>query len=141
MSFNEAMEDFGVKLAFAEANAWEACPVFTSNQQKEQPMTTATLRKQRARNKAIAYGAVSVVLYTLTFMNADAIMDLCKKGHAYAVLPIATVFLFSWIHGTFTGNIWTALGIEGAAKKPAKAPTAEAPAQRPAARPRARVQA
>jgi hypothetical protein len=35
----------------------------------------------------------------------------------YAFLPIITAFLFSIVHGSFTGNFWTLLGIEAAKKK------------------------
>jgi hypothetical protein len=39
------------------------------------------------------------------------------KGGMYAFLPIVTAFVFSYIHGTFTGHFWTVLGIEAARKK------------------------
>ncbi len=31
--------------------------------------------------------------------------------------PIITAFVFSYFHGSFTGNFWTVLGIEAAKKK------------------------
>jgi hypothetical protein len=55
----------------------------------------------------------------------------------YAVLPIGTVFVFSFAHGAFAHNLWSVLGIE-AIQKPARvSPRATAP--RPAQRPRPRV--
>ncbi len=33
------------------------------------------------------------------------------------ILPIVTAFVFSYIHGSFTGHFWTVLGIEAAKKK------------------------
>lgn len=136
------LDQFGVRLAFAEANAWEAIPSLAQPPVEESIVTTATLKKQRARNKTLVYGLGSLALYAATFANADAIMDLTKQGKFFAIIPIATVFLFSWVHGSFTGNLWSALGIEASAKKPAKAPVAEAPAApRPDARPRAAMRA
>lgn len=142
MALQHTLDSLGVQLAFAEADAWDHSLATFEPSLEDSPVTTATLKRARARNKTILFGIVSAALYAATFMNADAIMDLTKQGKAFAIIPIATVFLFSWIHGNFTGNLWTALGIEASAKKPAKAPAAEAPVtRRPDARPRATVQA
>ncbi|GAB7078630.1 hypothetical protein [Megalodesulfovibrio paquesii] len=142
MSLQHAIDSFGVQLAFAEADAWDASLVHSATLLEERPVTTATLSRNRARTKTAVYGLASLALYAAAFIYADPLLNLCKQGKAFAVLPIATVFLFSWIHGNFTGNLWTALGIEASAKKPAKATVADAPVQkRPDARPRATVQA
>ena len=55
----------------------------------------------------------------------------------YAALPVLTAFLFSFVHGAFTGSFWSALGIE-ASKKSSRV---ELPATKPAkrVRPRPRV--
>ena len=42
------------------------------------------------------------------------------RGGMYAVLPIVTAFLFSFIHGSFTGDFWTVLGVEAKKKKEVK---------------------
>jgi len=81
--------------------------------------------RTRRRNgvRSILFGVASVALYAAVFTNSDLITNLSAKGGLYAVVPVLTVFLFSYIHGSFTGAFWSALGIEaskgGAAKKQA----------------------
>jgi hypothetical protein len=55
----------------------------------------------------------------------------------FTVLPIATVFLFSWVHGTFAGTLWEVLGVSAVTKAPAQTAT-RAPARQDS-RPRATV--
>ena len=97
-------------------------------------MSTTQNRKKTARMKALVFGLASLGLYAATFIFSDTIMSYVAKGHGFGIIPVATVFLFSWVHGTFAGSVWTALGIE-ASRKPARK-QAEAPVRTPA-RPRA----
>ena len=60
----------------------------------------ATTTKKKALGSAILMGAFSIGMY--------------------ALLPIATAFLFSFVHGSFTSNFWTAFGIEAAKSKGGK---------------------
>jgi hypothetical protein len=83
------------------------------------------------------FGALSAVLYAAVFSHASAVTELFARGGYYAALPVATVFVFSFAHGTFASNLWSALGIEAITKTAAKRPTVSAP--RPAQRPRARL--
>ena len=62
-------------------------------------------------------GIISVALYTALLSNQDMINGNFAKGGMYALLPIATAFLFSYFHGGFTGHFWTVLGVEAARKK------------------------
>ena len=84
-------------------------------------MSAMQARKNKAKVSAILFGAASIALFAAVFAYADPITALFARGGVYAVLPVATVFLFSWVHGSFAGNVWTALGIEAAKKRPAKA--------------------
>ena len=77
----------------------------------------ATTTKKKALASAVIFGVLSIGLYALLFMKEDLINSSFGKGGAYALLPIATAFLFSFVHGSFTGNFWTALGIEAAKSK------------------------
>ena len=82
--------------------------------------------RTRRRNgvRSVVFGIASVALYAAVFTHSDLITSLSAKGGLYAVVPVITVFLFSYIHGSFTGAFWSALGIEaskGAAAK--KQPT------------------
>ncbi|MFV0348663.1 MAG: hypothetical protein ACK5JO_08740 [Halodesulfovibrio sp.] len=79
-------------------------------------MTTVQERRKKAKGQALIFGAMSAALYAAAFVYADSMVTLFAKGGIYTALPIATVFLFSYVHGNFTGNVWTALGIEASAK-------------------------
>lgn len=77
---------------------------------------------QTLKNKpylsTIIYGAIVFGMYWFLLTNQELIMSYTSKGgYLYALLPIATAFLFSYFHGTFTGNFWTVLGISAAKNK------------------------
>jgi hypothetical protein len=74
-----------------------------------------SFNKQAARTAA-GYGLVVAVLYTLLLTQQDIINANFAKGGWHALLPIATAFVFSFAHGKFTGNFWSALGIEPSKK-------------------------
>ena len=91
--------------------------------------------------KTLIFGAMTAALYGAVFAYSETIMHYWTKGGIYALLPVATVFVFSYAHGSFTGYFWSALGIEGSrasssaqrATQPAVAETVE---KRPDTRPR-----
>lgn len=89
-------------------------------------MNTAHDRKKKAKINALLFGAVSISLYAAAFHFADPMATLYAKGGAYCLLPVSTVFLFSYVHGNFASNVWTALGIEASASAERKADVAEA---------------
>ncbi len=76
--------------------------------------------KKKPLAKTMILGIISVMLYAILLMNQDIINSYFGKGRLYAILPIATAFIFSLIHGSFTGNFWTVLGIEAKKKKEVK---------------------
>lgn len=96
------------------------------------------IHKKKPIAKLIAYGLASCALYAMVFVYETSLTEYFTKGGLYTVLPIATVFLFSWIHGTFAGTMWTVLGIDAATKKSTVADAAKAPARKDT-RPRATV--
>lgn len=96
-------------------------------------------KKNKPIGKLIAYGLGSCALYAGVYLFQDLMMANFAKGGVYTALPIATVFLFSWIHGTFAGTLWQVLGVEAVKKAPAQA-TVQAPARKDA-RARATVNA
>jgi F0F1-type ATP synthase assembly protein I len=73
--------------------------------------------KKKPYGSLIVMGCISIALYAALLLNQDIINRYFALGGTYAFLPIATAFLFSFVHGTFTGNFWTVLGIEAAKKK------------------------
>lgn len=89
--------------------------------------------RRKLVGKTIGLGLGAAAIYAAVFWNTGTVMQYFTKGGLYAALPIATVFLVSFVHGTFAHNLWSCLGIEAAKKKvqPRMAP-------RPAARKRPR---
>ncbi len=73
--------------------------------------------KRKPVGKLIVMGIISIALYSTLLLKQDLVNSTFAKGGMYALLPIVTAFLFSFIHGSFTGNFWTVLGIEAAKKK------------------------
>jgi hypothetical protein len=73
--------------------------------------------KKKPVGKMIVMGILSIALYAALLSNQDMVNSVFGKGGWYALLPIATAFVFSFIHGAFTGDFWTVLGIEAAKKK------------------------
>ncbi len=73
--------------------------------------------KKRPLGKMITMGIASIALYGLLLSNQGVINDYLTRGGLYATLPIGVAFLFSMVHGSFTGKFWTVMGIEAAKKK------------------------
>ncbi|HEY5998212.1 MAG TPA: hypothetical protein VI078_02805 [bacterium] len=66
--------------------------------------------------KTVLYGAVSLGLYALLLARQDVINENFAKGGMIAILPIALAFLFSFVHGNFTGCFWSSCGVEASKK-------------------------
>jgi hypothetical protein len=73
--------------------------------------------KKKPIGKLIFMGIISVALYATLLIKQDLVNEYIGRGGLYAILPIITAFLFSFVHGTFTGDFWTVLGVEASKKK------------------------
>jgi hypothetical protein len=73
--------------------------------------------KKKPVGKLIVMGIISIALYSTLLLKQDLVNNIFARGGMYALLPIITAFVFSYFHGSFTGNFWTMLGIEAAKKK------------------------
>lgn len=73
--------------------------------------------KKKPYGEAIILGIISLALYVVLLTQQEIVNEYFTKGGVYAFLPIAAAFLFSLVHGNFTGNFWTVLGIEASKKK------------------------
>lgn len=102
-------------------------------------MSTIQSRRSAAKKKAAMFGVVSIGLYATVFAFSQPFLHLCAKGGFYNVLPVSTVFLFSYVHGSFASNVWTALGIEASSSAGKKATKETETAVQPAARKRAQA--
>jgi hypothetical protein len=113
-------------------------PVFSiSGYQGELIMATEPqdkVSRGRIMTKVAVLGLASAALYTAVFTHSGTVMKYFTKGGFYAALPIATVFIFSFVHGSFASNLWSLLGIE-AAKKDRPRVAAKRPVQRKRPRP------
>jgi hypothetical protein len=74
-------------------------------------------RKKSVAVKMILMGIVSIALYALLFAEQEWINTHFAKGGLYALLPIITAFVFSIVHGSFTGNFWSFLGMHPKQKR------------------------
>ena len=68
--------------------------------------------------KMVFFGIGSIALYAVLLLEQEVITDYFSHGGVmYALLPIGTAFIFSFVHGSFTGSFWTVMGIKAAKKK------------------------
>jgi predicted membrane-bound dolichyl-phosphate-mannose-protein mannosyltransferase len=71
--------------------------------------------------KAVSYGAASAALYVLLYLYADETVALARRTHEgeriWFLVPIVIAFVFSYVHGAFTGHFWDAIGLSPAGKK------------------------
>ncbi|OQX12434.1 MAG: hypothetical protein BWK76_17660 [Desulfobulbaceae bacterium A2] len=91
-----------------------------------------TEQKTKPIGRTLLFGALTAGIYGVLFAFPDTIAHTFARGAWWAAGPIATVFLFSYIHGSFAHNLWESLGIQAIQKRPV---------QRPAQRPRATINA
>ncbi|MGD9818268.1 MAG: hypothetical protein AB7V04_06170 [Desulfomonilaceae bacterium] len=99
--------------------------------------STSTTSKKQLLGKTLLYGAITAALYAAAFTHTEILTAVFAKGGVYAALPIATVFVFSFAHGSFSSNLWSMLGIEAISKAPQ--PRAEQATKRPTQRKRPRL--
>jgi hypothetical protein len=63
----------------------------------------------------VLFGAGSIALYALLLANSDLLVELAqrtKNGEKWLFLvPVIVAFVFSYIHGTFTGQFWERIGL------------------------------
>jgi hypothetical protein len=76
----------------------------------------ANSSKKKPVGKMIMMGIISLALYTYLLSSQDQVNSTFAKGGWYALLPKITAFVFSFVHGNFTGDFWTVLGVEAARK-------------------------
>jgi hypothetical protein len=124
------------ELSEAEMMGGVSLPVFTiKGNQGDTIMAKETTRGGKLIGKTIAYGLGTVALYAAVFLNTETVMSYFTRGGWYAALPVATVFLVSWVHGTFSHNVWEVMGIS-APQKTAQPKATQRPVRRQRPRPR-----
>lgn len=82
---------------------------------KRSPISYLRLHPRFA--KALVLGILSGGLYVGLFANEQTVLS-WSIGHSLSFLvPLTIAFVFSFVHGAFTGAFWDAIGIK---PKPAK---------------------
>ena len=74
--------------------------------------TNSGKSKKKPVGKMCLFAIGSTILYALVLNYQGLITAYFTRGALYAVLPIASAFAFSYVHGHFTGYFWSVLGIE-----------------------------
>ena len=63
--------------------------------------------------KVLPWGALSLFLYSLLFINEQAIMQASSSGHWWSfMVPVCIALVFSLAHGNFTAAFWDAVGLK-----------------------------
>jgi len=135
----------------SEIMEYSSIPVFsfvTQYKQRGESIMAEIENKKKPVGKMVGFGIGTATLYAAVFMNADTVTSYFTRGSWYAALPIATVFVFSFVHGAFASNLWSVLGIEAhnrtgkQADQKKSVKVSKRPAKRPhayAAKPQSRV--
>jgi len=100
------------KLEIGRYSSIPAYSFITQYKQRGESIMAELENNKKPVGKMVGYGIGSAILYTAVFMNADIVTTYFTRGSWYAALPIATVFVFSFVHGAFASNLWSVLGIE-----------------------------
>lgn len=78
-----------------------------------------TINKQ-ALPRAVLFGVASTILYVLLFAYSDDLVDFARRSRqgekVWFIVPVVIAFVFSYVHGTFTGYFWDVLGLKSAQK-------------------------
>lgn len=106
-------------LSFAEANQHDHArqllaqpPILEASDIPASPGWMSRLRRSPRFWKAVGLGVVSLALYVALFANAQAVLEFSVRERWSFVVPIAIAFLFSFVHGAFTGAFWDAVGLK-----------------------------
>lgn len=62
--------------------------------------------------RAVLFWFMSVALYFVLYLFEDSILAFTSRGGWYFIAPVVIAFVFSYVHGTFTGDFWDILGIK-----------------------------
>lgn len=75
------------------------------------------VEQRRALLRTLLYGGGSAALYLLLYLYAESILSASRQGGWYFAIPIGIAFVFSFVHGNFTGQFWDLFGIKAKTTK------------------------
>lgn len=67
--------------------------------------------------RTIGLGVLSLGLYVLLFTYEQDVLRLSLEGAWGFLVPIVIAFIFSFVHGAFTGGFWDMLGLKAKKRK------------------------
>ena len=70
------------------------------------------IERGKALARTVALGMGSAALYAALYLLAGQIVERSAQGGWTFVIPVAIAFLFSMVHGAFTGHFWDVLGFK-----------------------------
>lgn len=74
--------------------------------------------KSKVIVSAFLFGIASIVLYGLLLSNSELFVEWAQRTQQgeklLFLIPIAVAFIFSWVHGNFTGHFWESMGLKAA---------------------------
>ena len=76
-----------------------------------------SLERNRALKRTLAYGVISITLYVLLYYFHADILEASKQGGWNFIVPVMIAFVFSVVHGNFTGQFWDLFGIKAKTTK------------------------
>ena len=75
------------------------------------------VERKRAFMRTALFGVISIGLYSMLYLFADQILAYSKQGGWFFVVPISIAFVFSIVHGNFTGQFWDLFGVKAKTTK------------------------
>ena len=81
--------------------------------------STKSVKKEPAKKpylQTVIFGCLSLGAYLYVFSNEKLVTDVFTRGGVYAIWPLGTALVFSFIHGAFGSNLLTSLGLEAKKK-------------------------
>lgn len=72
---------------------------------------------RRLLRRTLLLGSLSAGLYLLLYLFAEPILEGSRQGRWNFLIPVAIAFLFSLVHGAFTGYFWDLLGFKARSVK------------------------
>ncbi|MDH5545759.1 MAG: hypothetical protein OEZ43_09205 [Gammaproteobacteria bacterium] len=72
-------------------------------------------------SSVVTLGVISIALYWALYSYNEEILNIAQQvrngDKTLFLVPIAIAFVFSYVHGAFTGKFWDMLGFKAATKK------------------------
>ncbi|MCK5717637.1 MAG: hypothetical protein KAH77_09125 [Thiomargarita sp.] len=75
-------------------------------------MLTQKQKRNTQLIKLFLWGVMVIMLYIALYLGETPLVNWIAHGHWNFIGPIVIAFIFSFVHGHFTGEFWNVLGIK-----------------------------